>query len=65
MENLENAVVEVASNEVCSIKKASKVLLPVAAVVGLGLLVVTLFKRSKAKKAVANAQAEEVNPDLI
>jgi len=61
MENLGLDVVEAASTEVCSIKRASKVLLPVAAVVGLGLLVVTLFKRSKAKKAAAST--EEVNPE--
>lgn len=62
MENLGTDVVEVVSGEVCSIKKASKVLLPVAAVVGLGLLVVSLFKRNKAKKAAANT--EEVNPPV-
>jgi len=62
MENLGTDVVEVVSGDVCTIQKASKVLLPVAAVIGLGVLVVSLFKRNKAKKTAA--QAEEVNPEV-
>lgn len=62
MENLGTDVVEVISGEVCTIKKASKVLVPITVVVGLGLLVVSLFKRNKAKKAAAST--EEVNPPV-
>jgi len=61
MENLGTDVVEVVSGEACSIQKAGKVLLPVAAVIGFGVLVVTLFKRHKAKKAAV--VVEEVNPE--
>ena len=67
MENLGNDVVEtvtdVVTSEACTISKVSRVVLPVAAVLGLGLLVVTMLKRRKAKKAAATETNEEVNPE--
>ena len=67
MENLDQNVTDVAVEAlvgpVCPIKKAIPVLVPVVAVLGLGVLVRKLWKNRKAKKAVDVPETEEVNPE--
>ena len=59
-----DSTIDAVSNDVCSIKKASKVLLPVAAVVGVVVIVLAFMKRKDAKKVEVELPEVKKDPEV-